>query len=336
MKLAFTPYALKNFWKKPSTVLYPAVEVKAQPNYRGRITYDAEKCVNCGNCVKVCSPAAITRIYEDVEGGQNITYEFDMTSCTFCGTCQDFCEEGAIKLIEDFHLAATDPADLITRGTRFKKKVGRLTCDTANCVFCGMCARTCPEGAITVDRASKTWSVDHSKCVQCGKCIAKCPKKVLSFQEVEEQLNCDRDQCVYCGLCAKKCPQEAITVDRATKSWEVDRSKCVKCGICVKGCPKKALEIGPAKDEPAAPAPAPAETPVTAPTEAAAAPAAEQVNCDKDNCVFCGLCAKKCPQEAITVDRANKAWSIDRDKCVQCGVCVDGCPKKALSLGPAE
>ena len=54
------------------------------------------------------------------------------------------------------------------------------------------------------------------------------------------------------------------------------------------------------------------------------------VEVDIDTCVLCGLCAKKCPVNAIEVDRANKTWSINRDECIQCGACVSGCPKKCL------
>ena len=55
-----------------------------------------------------------------------------------------------------------------------------------------------------------------------------------------------------------------------------------------------------------------------------------------DDCVFCTLCAKKCPAGAITVDRAEKKWEIDRDACVKCGVCIQACPKKTLKMGPVE
>ena len=79
MKFPFLKEALSNVVSKPSTVRFPAVNVDAKPDYRGRIAYDPEKCVNCGSCIKVCSPQAITRTYEDVEGGQKITYEFDLT-----------------------------------------------------------------------------------------------------------------------------------------------------------------------------------------------------------------------------------------------------------------
>jgi len=244
-KFPFLKEATSNLFSKPSTRDFPKHNVEAAPNYRGRIEYYSGKCVNCGMCIKVCSPMAITRTVEEVEGGENITYEFDLTSCTFCGMCQDFCSTKAIRLTEDYHMVAEDPEDLITRDTYFKKKVtGKLTCGD-DCVYCGLCVRTCPEGALTVDRASKTWTLDEEKCVKCGMCIDKCPKKCLSFEEgVEEGVLCG-DDCIYCGLCKRKCPVGAIEVDRATKSWSIDRDVCVKCGVCIEACPKKCLSMGP-------------------------------------------------------------------------------------------
>lgn len=51
-----------------------------------------------------------------------------------------------------------------------------------------------------------------------------------------------------------------------------------------------------------------------------------------DTCVLCGLCAKKCPADAIAVDRAARTWSIQRFGCIQCNSCVESCPKKSLSM----
>lgn len=51
-----------------------------------------------------------------------------------------------------------------------------------------------------------------------------------------------------------------------------------------------------------------------------------------DSCVFCGLCSRKCPTGAITVNRNENSWQIDRLKCIQCGYCIDNCPKKTLIM----
>lgn len=53
---------------------------------------------------------------------------------------------------------------------------------------------------------------------------------------------------------------------------------------------------------------------------------------DIETCIFCGICSKKCPADAITVDRNSKTWEIDRFKCVICGVCAEVCPKKCLFM----
>ena len=56
----------------------------------------------------------------------------------------------------------------------------------------------------------------------------------------------------------------------------------------------------------------------------------------KDNCVYCTVCAKKCPTGALLVNRAQKKWAIDRLRCISCGYCVEACPKKSLALGTAH
>lgn len=51
-------------------------------------------------------------------------------------------------------------------------------------------------------------------------------------------------------------------------------------------------------------------------------------------CIFCGICVKKCPADALFVNREDKIWEVDRMKCIICGACVEGCPKKCLTLLP--
>ena len=56
----------------------------------------------------------------------------------------------------------------------------------------------------------------------------------------------------------------------------------------------------------------------------------------KATCVYCTVCAKKCPTGALVVNRAQKKWTIDRLLCITCGYCVEACPKKSLALGTAH
>lgn len=43
------------------------------------------------------------------------------------------------------------------------------------CIYCGLCEAICPVQAISVDKASKNFSLDRLKCINCGKCVKSCP-----------------------------------------------------------------------------------------------------------------------------------------------------------------
>jgi ech hydrogenase subunit F len=49
-------------------------------------------------------------------------------------------------------------------------------------------------------------------------------------------------------------------------------------------------------------------------------------------CIFCGMCSRRCPTYAIKVTKDCKEWQIDRLKCCTCNLCVEICPKKCLSM----
>ena len=58
---------------------------------------------------------------------------------------------------------------------------------------------------------------------------------------------------------------------------------------------------------------------------------------DESKCIYCGICAKKCPSNAIVVARVPaKQWKYERFRCILCGACVDACPKKCLAFAPRK
>jgi NADH-quinone oxidoreductase subunit F len=52
---------------------------------------------------------------------------------------------------------------------------------------------------------------------------------------------------------------------------------------------------------------------------------------DAEACTGCTLCAKKCPQDAIT-GKKKEPHQLDQEKCIKCGICYDGCKFDAIAI----
>ena len=52
---------------------------------------------------------------------------------------------------------------------------------------------------------------------------------------------------------------------------------------------------------------------------------------DGDACTGCTLCARKCPQEAITGEKKNP-HELEQEKCIKCGICYEVCKFDAIVI----
>jgi len=60
---------------------------------------------------------------------------------------------------------------------------------------------------------------------------------------------------------------------------------------------------------------------------------------EPDRCKGCGLCAKRCPMEAIQLVESEQATNklgkvavLETEKCIGCGVCAYKCPTQSIQL----
>ena len=218
MDFPFVREAVTKLFSRPSCNNYPFTPREAAPNYRGRIVFHPETCINCNMCERVCAGGAITHTSVKNEDGDDvITRSFDLGSCTFCSTCADFCTRHSIELTQDYHMIGVEEGDLIVSGTFIKKKPA-------------------PKPAPKPAAAPAAAKADAPAAGAAPAAPAVQPRGDGKPAQ-------DPDKCVYCTICARKCPGEALTVDRKEKTWKLDEDKCVACGTCADVCPKNAIVI---------------------------------------------------------------------------------------------
>jgi formate hydrogenlyase subunit 6/NADH:ubiquinone oxidoreductase subunit I len=58
---------------------------------------------------------------------------------------------------------------------------GHITNDVTKCILCSKCQKTCPTGAIVVDKANSNWAINPFLCIQCASCVRACPVDSLAM-----------------------------------------------------------------------------------------------------------------------------------------------------------
>jgi formate hydrogenlyase subunit 6/NADH:ubiquinone oxidoreductase subunit I len=104
--------ALSNLLKKPATVKYPEGSWDLMKNYRGKLCFSPENCINCNLCMRDCPTGAITIINEGTKEERKMKAVLNVGRCIFCCQCVDSCPKKCISNSQEFDLSNSDKDNL--------------------------------------------------------------------------------------------------------------------------------------------------------------------------------------------------------------------------------
>lgn len=245
--------------------------------------------------------------------------EIDHASCIKCGRCSNVCKTGCLD-----------------------GKSGQL--DNARCVRCFDCVAVCPKKAVSFGSKSiKAKDVGQSAAFRDRRSVLVALGAVGAslFVRREARLVSSsasalpppgatveglRTKCLACGLCMSRCPRKVLVpaglsdyglLGLMMPKMDFAHGFCdPSCTICGESCPTGAIprltieEKGKVK------------------IGLATYDSTRCLVCTEK--VPCGLCSRRCPNGAITLDKDGRPV-VAKERCTGCGACENYCPTGAMT-----
>ena len=291
-----------------------------------KMTIDTDKCKNCHKCERNCKAACI-----DLD-----THTIDYSRCVVCGNCELQCQHDALHF-GSRSLAAALPSSS-GEGTGEGAESSRRAALTSIALLAGTALAKAQSKVEPKTTDGGLADIIKKKKPKREKLIT--PPGSLSIRNL-------RTHCTACQLCIDACPNDVLrpssSLDRFMQpEVSYERGYCrPECTRCSEVCPTSAIR------------------PVT--VEQRTAIQVGHAVWTRDLCIPvrdekpCGLCARKCPAQAIQmvplqagVHQDGWRWRdadnneiprekvllipvVNEEKCIGCGACENLCPSSPIS-----
>jgi len=120
--------------------------------------------------------------------------------------------------------------------------LGKVSLDDTKCTGCGLCARECPTGALTISSGEKSDTFrllfTHGVCVACGRCAEICPEKCLQVERLLEPENIVNqsvlfeDEIVRCSRCGNAIGPRTMIDKLQARITASGHSSTAQFGLC--------------------------------------------------------------------------------------------------------
>lgn len=164
-------------------------------------------CLGLGTCEKACPFDAIHVVHG--------VAKVDEDKCAACSKCVSACPKHIISLVPQANPIRIDCSS---------KAKGKEVMDSCKvgCIGCGLCAKTCKFGAITMEGNLPV--IDYTKCKKCQMCAKACPRHIIepwnTPEKVKELAEIKAKQAAAKKAAAEKAAAAKKAAEEAAKAEE--------------------------------------------------------------------------------------------------------------------